>query len=248
MGNFLREAGRGILLLDLRIFLADLFGGLVFLVEEFELVACHEIIEDIRADEVRARQMDLAENVRGRVLQDLVRQQHTGGLAPDFSGANAALQDHVEIGGRKPAPGDVNKGQLVAYQAFEQDDDKLLEVVIHRGALLVRQGFVFFSLSQDHLQGGKLRVEGQAVVRRDAPAVGLRRPQQVQDLIEDLNRQIVGEVEIGQGAAYPTPAQLPLLWILVLETVQDPFALLGLDGLFLHLGIEALGCNDPTAK
>ena len=136
MSNFLREARRGILFLNLRVFVADLFGGLVFLVQEFQVIDRQKIIEDIRADKVGTRQVNLFKDLRRGVLQDLVSQQHAGGLAPDFSGADAVFQDQVEICGGEPAPGNVNKSQLVADQAFEQHDAQFLQVVIHGGALV----------------------------------------------------------------------------------------------------------------
>ncbi len=53
--------------------------------------------------------MNLLENVRGCVLQDLVSQQQTSRLASDLAGANAAFQDPIEICSLEPAPGNVNK-------------------------------------------------------------------------------------------------------------------------------------------
>src|ERR1041384_5288774 len=102
MGNFLWKTPMAILFLNLRVFLAELFSGLVFLIQEFQVVACQKIIEDVCTDKVGAWQANLVKDLGRGTLQNLVSQQQTGRFASNFAGANATLQDHIKISGRKP--------------------------------------------------------------------------------------------------------------------------------------------------
>src|SRR4026207_2483758 len=109
MSNLLGKASVRILFLNLRIFSADLFGSLVFLIQEFQVIACQKIIEDICANKVGLRQVNSVKYLRRSVLQDFVGQQQARGLSPHFSGADTALQDHLEICDSKPVSGNMNK-------------------------------------------------------------------------------------------------------------------------------------------
>ena len=74
MSNFLREARVSVFFLDLRIFVTDLFGSLVFLIQKLQVIGRHKIIEDICADKVGRRQFDLVKNLWRGLLQDLICQ------------------------------------------------------------------------------------------------------------------------------------------------------------------------------
>src|SRR5688572_7924549 len=67
-------------------------------------------------------------------------------------------------------------------------------------------------------------------------------------MIEDLDGQIIGKVEIGERSAHPTPTELPALCIFFHESVAYALALLRLHSLFFHLRIESLRRDDPPAK
>ena len=56
MGNILGEARRSILFIDLWVIFADLLGTLIFLVQKFQSIGGHKIIEYIGTDKVGAWQ------------------------------------------------------------------------------------------------------------------------------------------------------------------------------------------------
>src|SRR6185503_13611633 len=82
--------------------------------------------------------------------------------------------------------------------------------------------------------------EWQALVRRNAPAIRLKRMQFLQDVVEDLDRQVIGEVEIGQGSAHPAPAEVPLLGALFEKPVADSLTLLRENGFLFYFRVKPL--------
>ncbi len=73
-----------------------------------------ELIKNVRAYEVRVgngngmRQLDFTLCLRS--LQDLMSEQHAGGLAPNFATTNTAASNLFEIGNGKEILGDANEG------------------------------------------------------------------------------------------------------------------------------------------
>ena len=86
------------------------------------------------------------------------------------------------------------------------------------------------------------------MIQRKAPAILLRGQQLVQDMMEDLDGQVVGEVEIRERSADPAPAEFPLFGSLGQRSIVDPLTLLRKNGFLLHFRIELLRRDNPTPE
>ena len=121
----------------------------------------------------------------------------------------------------KKVLGDAHEVELIADHRAHQHDDDLFDMMLNLSLIILRQQLVLLRLVEQHVQRREFGVEMQFVARHAAGAL----PNDfVDEGVQQLNRQVVGEIEIGQVVANEAQALQPDALILFEQRVIQAFA------------------------
>ncbi len=204
------------------------------------------LVENIGAEEVAVGQHQTQRFAAGALagkcfLEDLPRQHQARRLAADLAGADPMRTDRSQILDVEVFFGDADELQLLADHRADQHDLDLLQVMLDVDPLLRRQRLVFLGLLEEPFPRRQLRVEREDFLARFAQLEHLAR-----DIIEAVQRQIVGEVVVRPLIPDDAQPALPDVGGLVGVGIHEPFALLRFDRFLFDLFLEAFRIDDAA--